>query len=116
MHVSEEPNVSNKTKDQSNKGKNIKVKNISSDVLHSRFHKSEGVMATISLQALWEDVKITPSIDTFCTSCKIISIPHKARVRTRTSSTKKFLEEIQVDTVPNPEPLGVSNESRANLS
>ena len=67
---------------------------------------------TINSEGLWEDVLIIPSVDKFCTSCKITSIPHAARSKTRTSTSKSFLEEIQVDTIPNPEPLGVSAETR----
>lgn len=104
------------TKGTTEKDKDVmKRKRISSDIIHSRFHKSEGVMAMINSESLWEDVKIVPSVDKFCTSCKITSIPHKARVKTRTSTPKSFLEEVQVDTVLNPEPLGVSNESRAKF-
>ena len=32
----------------------------------------------------------------------------------KTINCKKTLEEIQVDTVPNPEPIGISNESKVN--
>ena len=101
--------ASNKNEDES---VSFKRKRISSDVIHSRFHKTEGVLATINSEGLWEDVLIIPSVDKFCTSCKITSIPHAARSKTRTSTPKSFLEEIQVDTVPNPEPLGVSAETR----
>ena len=101
--------ISNNNKTQ------LKTKKIPSDIIHSRFHKSEGVIATINSETLWEDVRVIPSIDKFCTSCKITSIPHRARVKTRNSTPKTFLEEIQVDTVPNPEPLGVSSETRAKF-
>ena len=45
-------------------------------------------------------------------SCKLATIKHAARSKTRSSTPKSFLEEIQVDTVPNPEPLGVCAETK----
>ena len=101
--------ISNNNKTQ------LKTKKIPSDLIHSRFHKSEEVIATINSETLWEDVRVIPSIDKFCTSCKITSIPHRARVKMRNSTPRTFLEEIQVDTVPNPEPLGVLSETRAKF-
>jgi len=86
--------------------KGINKKRISSDIVHLIFHKPQGVFATISSEQLWEDVKIIPTIDLFCTSCKITSIPHASRRKTRPSTPRKFLQEIQVDIVLNPEPLG----------
>ncbi len=55
-----------------------------------------------------------PGIDLVCTSCKIMTIPASARGKPRNSQTTFPLEEVQIDTVPNPEPLGLSSESRYN--
>ena len=49
-----------------------------------------------------------------CTSCKIMTISSHSRGKERHSIVKHPLDEIQVDTVPNPEPLGLSLESRYN--
>ena len=85
---------------------------ISTDILHSQLHRSHGALATIKAHNLWHDVNITQGSDQLCTSCKIMSIPAASRRKHRTSHVFKPLEEIQVDTVPNPEPLGLSSESR----
>ena len=54
---------------------------------------------------LWRDVDIIQSIDPLCTTCKIMSIPAHARGKARESRVQRPLDEIQVDTVPNPEPM-----------
>ena len=41
-----------------------------------------------------------------------MSIPAHSRTKSRQSIVNKPLEEIQVDTVPNREPIGISNESK----
>ena len=63
---------------------------------------------------LWDDIQITSGSDKFCTSCKVMTFKTASRNKTRSSECKSFLEEIQVDTVPNPEPLGLSHEIRCN--
>ena len=93
---------------------NIKKIKLNTNVLHDRFHRSEGALATIKAHDLWKDVQITPGVDSICTSCKIMTIPAAARRKTRNSQPTSPLEEIQVDTVPNPESLGLSSESRYN--
>jgi len=102
--------------DKSNKAHgrfNKKVK-LTTNVLHDRFHRSDGALATIKAHDLWEDVHIIPGNDSICTSCKIMTIPAASRGKIRNSQPTSPLEEIQIDTVPNPEPLGLSSESRYN--
>ena len=43
-----------------------------------------------------------------------MSIPAHSRTKSRQSVVNKPLEEIQVDTVPNPEPISILNESKVN--
>ena len=43
-----------------------------------------------------------------------MSIPATLRGQTRTLKVPQPLEEIQVDTVPNPEPMGLSTDTRFN--
>ena len=43
-----------------------------------------------------------------------MTIRTASRNKTRSSTCKSFLEEIQIDAAPNPEPLGISTESRCN--
>ena len=87
---------------------------INSDIIHNRFHRSYGTIATIKAHDLWEDTYITEGTDSICISCKTMSIPAHSRTKSRQSIVNKPLEEIQVDTVPNPEPVGISNESKVN--
>ena len=86
----------------------------STNVLHDRFHRSDGVLATIKAHDLWDDVHITPGKDYICTSCKIMTIPTSSREKSRTTIPAFPLEEVQVNTVPNPEPQGLSIETRYN--
>ena len=81
-------------------------------MLHDRFHRSDGAIATIKAHNLWEDVNITQGNDSVCPSCKILTIPSHSRGKERNSVARHPLDEIQVDTVSNPEPLGLSLESR----
>ncbi len=53
-------------------------------------------------------------IDPLCTSCKIMTIPAHARGKPRESTVSTTLDEIQVDTVTNPEPMGLSADSQFN--
>ena len=85
---------------------------INTNILHERLHRPDGVLATIQAHNLWRDVDITPGIDNMCTSCKIMTIPAHSRGKPRTSIVSKPLDEIQVDTVPNPEPMGLSADTR----
>ena len=85
---------------------------LSTEILHSRLHRSHGAFATVKAHNLWLDVDITQGTDQLCTSCKMMSIPAASRRKTRTSHVTRPLEEIQLDTVPNPEPLGLSSDSR----
>ena len=57
---------------------NKKVK-INTNILHDRFHRSDGALATIKAHDLWEDVHITPGNDSICTSYKIMTIPAASR-------------------------------------
>ena len=91
-----------------------KKKKISTNIIHDRFHRSHGAIATIQAHNLWEDVHVTQGTDSVCTSCKIMTIPAASRGKPRSTQVRYPLEEIQVDTVPNPEPLGLSSESRYN--
>ena len=43
-----------------------------------------------------------------------MTIPAHAREKLQTSIISKLLDEIQVDTVPNPEPMGLSADTRFN--
>ena len=85
---------------------------INTNILHDQLHRPDGVLATIQAHSLWRDVDITQGIDNMCTSCKIMTIPAHARGKTRTSIVLKPLDKIQVDTVPNPEPMGLSVDTR----
>ena len=98
---------------QQNKGLKNKMK-LDTGLLHNRLHRPAGVLATIRAHDLWRDVDITQSIDPLCTTCKIMSIPAHARGKARGSKVHKPLDEIQVDTVPNPEPMGLSADTRFN--
>ena len=73
-----------------------------------RFNRSDGAFITMKSHDLWEDVYITPENDTICTSCKRMAITAASRGKTRNSQPMSLLEEIQVDTVPNQEPMGLS--------
>ena len=55
---------------------------------------------------------ISQGCDQLCTSYKIMAIPANSRRKHCTSHVLKPLDEIQVDTVPNPEPLCLLSESR----
>ena len=94
----------------------MKHKNkINTDIIHSRFQRSDGAIATLKAHDLWNDVEVTRKIDFVCTSCKIlISIPSSSRGKKRKSEASFPLEEIHVDTVPNPEPIGMSANSGFN--
>ena len=87
---------------------------LSTNVIHDRFHRSHGAMATIQAHDLWQDVTVTHGVDSICTSCKVMTIPATSRGKSRTTQARYPLDEIQVDTVPNPEPLGLSIDSRYN--
>ena len=80
---------------------------INTNIIHSRFHRSDCAIATIKAHDLWNDVKVTQGTDFVCTSCKIMPIPSSSRGKKRKSQVHGPLEEIQVDTVPNPEPPGI---------
>ena len=95
----------NKKKSQELQNKEKKKAKISTNILHDRFHKSDGAIATIKAHNLWEDVNITQGNDSVCTSCKIMTIPSHSRGKESNSVARHPLDEIQVDTVPNPEPL-----------
>gem|GEM_PF-2876143 len=87
---------------------------VDTGLLHARLHRPDGVLATIRAHDLWRDVEVTQGIDPLCTSCKIMTIPAHARGKPRESTVSTTLDEIQVDTVPNPEPMGLSADSRFN--
>ena len=69
---------------------------------------------TIKAHDLWNDVEVTQGTNFVCTSCKIMSIPSSSRETKRESQVHGSLEEIQVDTVPNPELIDISTDSRFN--
>ena len=83
-------------------------------LLHARLHGPDSVFATIGAHDLWRDVDITQTIDTFYTTCKIMIIPAHVRDKIRESKVYKLLDEIQIDTVPNPEHMGLSADTRFN--
>ena len=102
----------NEKKRQDHQNKEIKKAKISTNVLYDRFHRSDGAIATIKAHNLWKDVNIKQGNDSVCTSCKIMTMPSHYRGKEMNSIARHPLDEIQVDTVPNPEPLGLSLESR----
>ena len=53
-------------------------------------------------------------MDSGCVSCKTISIPAHSTTKSRESDVNKPLEEIQINTIPKPEPIGFSTESTFN--
>ena len=99
-------------KSNENNNANIKKLKLSTNLIHDRFHRSDGAIATIKAHDLWQDVHVISGNDSVCTSCKIMTIPAASKGKPRNLSPTFPLEEIQVDTVPNPEPLGISAESR----
>ena len=52
---------------------------------HSRFHRSDGAIATIKAHDLWNGVEVTQGTDFVCTSCKIMTIPSSSRGKKRES-------------------------------
>ena len=56
----------NKKKRQYHQNKEKKKAKISTNVLHDRFHRSDGAIATIIAHNLWEDVNITQGNDSVC--------------------------------------------------
>ena len=83
-------------------------------LLHTRLHRPDSVFATIGARDLWRDVDITQSIDPFCTTGKIMTIPAHIRGKIRESKAYKPLDEIQIDTVHNPEHMGLSADPKFN--
>ena len=61
-----------------NDKKRFKMKN-NTNIIHSRFHRSDGTIATIKSRDLWNDVEVTQCTDFVSTSCKIMSIPSSSR-------------------------------------
>ena len=57
---------------------NIKSKRIT-NIIHFRFHSSDGTFATIKALDLWHDVEVIHGTDFVYTSCKIMSIPTSSR-------------------------------------
>ena len=56
---------------------------IDTNLLHDRFHRSDGVFATIRAHNFWRDVDITQGFNSICTSCKIMTIPATSREKSR---------------------------------
>ena len=81
-----------------------------------RFCRSDGAFITIKVYDLWEDVYITQENNFTCTSSKRMTITAALRGKTSNSQPMSPLEEIQVDTVPNQEPMGLSPKYRYNYS
>ena len=92
----------------------ISKSKINANIIHSRFHRSDGSIATIKAHDLWNDVKVIQGTDFVCTSCQIMSIPSSSRGKKRESQVLFPIEEIQVDTVSNPDPIGISTDYRFN--
>ena len=76
---------------------------MSTNTLHDRFHRLDRALATIKAYDLWEDIYNTPRDDSICTSCKIMTIPASSKGKSMTIIPAFPLEEIQVNTVQNPE-------------
>ena len=87
---------------------------ITTNTLHDRLHWSDGVIAIVQAHNLWRDAEVTQGIDIMCMSYKIMTIPAHARGKLQISIISKPLDEIQVDTVPNPEPMDLSADTRFN--
>ena len=86
---------------------------INTNIIHSKFHRSGGAIATIKAHNLWYDVEVIQGTTDFvCTSRKIMHLPSISSGKKRESQVHGPLEEIQVDTVPNHEPIGISTDSR----
>ena len=56
---------------------------LDTNILHDRFHRSDGALATIKAHDLWRDTSIVQGYDSICTSCKIMTIPASARGKKR---------------------------------
>ena len=67
---------------------------INTNLIHNRFHRSDGAIATIRAHDLWDDVQVVDGIVTLYTSCKIMTILAHARGKGRNAITRKLLEEI----------------------
>ena len=85
---------------------------INKNVLCESLHRPDSILATIEAQSLWQDVDNTQCIDTMCRSLKIITTPSHCRGKTCTSTVLKLLDKISVDTVPNPESMCLSADTR----
>ena len=53
--------------------------NIDTNLLHDRFHRSDGGFATIRAHNLWRDVNITQGFNSNCASYKIMTTPATSR-------------------------------------
>ena len=73
---------------------NIKKLKLSTNLLHDRFHRSDGAMATIKAHDLWQDVHIIPDNESVCTSSKIMTNLAASKGKSRISSPTFPLEEI----------------------
>ena len=78
------------------------------------FHRSDGAIVRIKAHDLLNDVEVTQCTGFVCTSCKIMSISSSSREKKREMQVIRLLEEIQVDTIPDTEPISVSPDSRFN--
>ena len=102
----------NKQKRNDNQNPQHKKSMISINILHGRFYRTASAIVTVRAHDLWEDGNIVQGNNTICTPYKIMKIPSHSRGKGRNSIVWDPLDEIQVDTVPNPEPMGQLLESR----
>ena len=63
---------------------------------------------------LWTDIEVVQGTESIYTSCKVMTIPFKSKGNKMNAIVSNPLDEIQIDTVPNPEPVRISPESRLN--
>ena len=88
--------------------KGIRKTQISTDSIHSRFHRSNRPMSTIKAHGLQTDNDAVQEIDYIYTSYQVMTtIPCKFRENERMYILLNLLDEIQINTAPNPEPVGV---------
>ncbi len=79
------------------KNNHIKPKReINANIIHSRFHQSDGAFATIKAHDLWNDVEVTQGTDFVYTYCKIMPIPSSSREKKRESQVSFPLDEVQL--------------------
>ena len=58
---------------------------LNTNILHARFHRSNGAIATIKAHNLRNDVEVTKGTNFACTTCKIMSTSSSSREKRRES-------------------------------